>query len=608
MGGLAAFFRVLAQMPASQKRNFIVAEIGVVFIALTQLMIPQLVQQIIDDGITAGDMDAVVRVSLQMIMWATASLLVSGCVAYLAAATATNLSNHVRTELFAKITTLSSGNLDRLTAGSLLVRTTSDINILRNSWMLTMYALFQAPWLLIGAVALVWWQTPSLLWLMALVLVVVTTTVLLIAPALGPMFAKAQRALDRLNVVYQENIAGIRVVKAFDRDALERQRFAERNGQVRDAQLRPAFRVALFQPILFGMIYAAVGAAVFFAGDSVVDFVNTGNPEAISPGELTTFFNYLITAMIPIMIVAFVLPELGRFEASLERALEVLRTEPDVRQPADPIDPGQLTGRIEFRNVSMSYLDEDGQPLPVSVLKDVSFTVEPGQTVAILGQTGSGKSTLINLIPRFYDVTGGAVLVDGHDVRDLDLKALRGQIGFAAQQAFVFAGTFESNLRMGNPDGDAAEMAAAAAVADADEFISAQVDGYQAEVAESGNNLSGGQRQRLSLARAVNSDPRILILDDTTSALDVATEARVQQALAESMGDRTMIFVAQRISTAVGADQIILLEGGTVADRGTHAELFARSQSYREIVASQLGSVEEFLAMQDDEHSGLGSA
>ncbi len=612
MSGIRAFFRVLSYAPASAKRNFVLAQVGVVAMVAVQLMIPQLIQRIIDEGILAGDTDRVIEVGFQMILWSVLNLIVAGGVAYLASITATNLAHGVRRHLYEKVTTFSHGNLDRLSTAELLVRLTSDVNIMKNAFMQTMYMLFQAPWLLVGAVVLVWWQSPSLVWIMAVVMVITVVVVLAIAPTLGPLYAKGQVALDRLNRVFYENIAGIRVVKAFNRTELEASRFTERNHDVYQRQLAPALRSALFQPVLFGLLYGAVGLAVLTGGSDVAAGVVAGDPDALQPGELTTFFNYLLTAMIPIMIVAFVLPELGKFEASLARVVEVFDTEPDVAEPVDAVDPGELVGRIEFRSVAMSYLDANGDPLPATVLHDLSFVVEPGETVAILGQTGSGKTTLIGLIPRFYDVSDGTVLIDGHDVRTLNLSALRSQIALAEQQAVAFAGTFYENIAYGRayrrtegradaattngshrPRCDYHQAEHAARVADAHGFISAQLEGYDGMVADGGTNLSGGQRQRLSLARAIAAKPQILILDDTTSAVDVATEARIQQALDVEMAGRTVVIVAQRITTAMRADKIILLDDGTVAEVGTHTELLARSDLYREIAESQLGSLDE---------------
>ena len=593
MSGIGAFFRVVSLAPRSQQRKFVVAQIGVVLMVVAQLVIPLLIQDIIDDGIIAEDLGSISRTAFAMICWSVANLAVAGGVAYLSASAATDFAHAIRTHLYDKISTLSYGNIDRLSSAGLLVRMTSDVNIMRTSFMMTMFMLFQAPWLLLGAVGLVWWQTPELLWVMGAVVVVTAAFVLVVAPALGPLYARAQQRLDRLNLVFRENIAGIRVVKAFNRDELETTRFQERNHDLYEAQLRPAFRVATFQPVLFGLLYGAVGLAVVVVGPDIADGVVAADPDAVTPGELTTFFNYLLTAMIPIMIVAFVLPELSKFQASLERAIEVFETEPDVQQPTDPVDPGEIVGRIEFRDVSMSYLDDDGQPGSLPVLAGLDFTIEPGETVAILGQTGSGKTSLINLIPRFYDVTEGAVLIDGHDVRELDLDALRRQIGIAPQQAQLFAGSIIENLRYGNVDSSFDEVQRAAEIADAHEFISSQVAGYDSVLAEQANNLSGGQRQRLSLARAINSDPRILLLDDTTSAVDVATEARIQQRLREELAGRTVVIVAQRISTAIGADKIVLLDDGRVDAIGTHADLMATSAAYAEIVESQLGSIDE---------------
>lgn len=463
-----------------------------------------------------------------------------------------------------------------------------------------MFMLFQAPWMLIGAVALVWLQTPQLLWIMAIAMVVVVVVVSVIAPALGPLYAQVQVQLDRLNTIFQESIAGIRVVKSFGREQLETDRFEAQNAQLYEAQLKPMFRVATFQPALFAVLYGAIGLAVVVTGPEVAAGVRSADPDAISPGQLATFFNYLMTSMIPIMIVAFVLPELGKFEASLNRAIKVFESEPDVKQSTAPIDPGVIGGRVEFRNVTMSYLDAHAEPLATPALIDVSFSVEPGEVVAILGQTGSGKTTLISLIPRFYDITAGEVLIDGKDVRSLDLMKLRAQVAVAEQQAMLFSGTFDSNLRYGAKDLDFEQIRQAAEIADADAFISAQVGGYEGVVGEQGRNLSGGQRQRISLARAIAADPRILILDDTTSAVDVATEARIQEGLSAAMVDRTVIIVAQRVSTAISADKIILLDAGTVSDIGTHAELLERSLLYQEIVESQLGDVDEIAALLAD--------
>lgn len=591
MGGLRAFFRVLRSAPKKQKRYFWITQIGVLLMVFTRLMIPFLIQRVVDDGIIAQDMGVVVKTATIMLLWSVAGFICEAIATYTACISATDLSHYLRTRLYDSVTKLSYGNLDRLSASSLLVRITSDINAIRRGWILGLNILFRAPWLLLGALVMVAHQTPQLLWSMALTVVLSAIFMGLVAPQFTPLFAKAQKQLDRLNEIFSENISGVRIVKSFNRKKLERARFGKQNENLYDAQLKPGLLLALYQPMFALIINSSLAAALYVAGPEIARGAAENVVPNVTPGELATFFNYLLTAMIPVIILGWVIPELGRFDASLERIMEVVDIEADIKRPAEPIDPGTIEGHITFENVSMGYLDDDSK-ITQKVINGVDLEVEAGETLAILGQTGSGKTTLINLISRFYDVTEGSVKIDGNDVRDLDLELLRPQIAYASQRPQLLSGTFRENLAFGNETATDKELLFAAEIADAAEFIE-EAGGLDAEVAEAGKNLSGGQRQRLSLARAIASKPRILILDDTTSAVDVATEARIQTSLKKHLDDVTIIMVAQRISTAIGADKIILLSSGQITAIGTHAQLMQTSAEYVEIIESQLGGPQE---------------
>jgi ATP-binding cassette subfamily B protein len=494
----------------------------------------------------------------------------------------------LRVSTYRKIQGLSFGNLDRYRTSDLLVRLTSDINNVKLAVLYSVMMLFQAPFTLLLALLIAWFSTPRLFLLMVAILVVVVAVMLLLLRGMQKLYTTRQTKLDGVNNVLQEALAGVRVVKAFGREGYESQRFGTAAVDLRQASLGPAHRIALFVPSLMGLIYISMAAMFYIGGRQVLVAGNT------NLGDIVVFSNLLVTAIVPVAMLAYLVPYLESGEASVGRIFQVLDEVQEVQDKPDvePVDVNRFEGRVVFDNVSFGYRGKDGKAETMA-LKNISLTVEPGQTVGFLGATGSGKSSLVNLIPRFYDVVEGKVTIDGVDVRDIPQRQLRRIVGLALQEAVLFSGTVRGNILFGRKELDEDAMVAAARSADADSFISKIPEQYDAPVARRGANFSGGQRQRLSIARAVATRPKIIILDDSTSALDLATEARVQDAVQGMMAKTTKFYVAQRISTVLTADKIVLLDAGKQVAVGTHAELLQGSPLYREIYESQLGKIEE---------------
>ena len=393
------------------------------------------------------------------------------------------------------------------------------------------------------------------------------------------MFGQVQEKLDNLNTVMQENLAGVRVVKAFVRTQYEEQRFGDTNDDLMNHTIRASRTMAVTRPVMMIVINLGVVAVIWFGGLQVTY-------GTLKVGQLIAFINYLMRTLMSLMDVSMLMMRVARAKASADRILDVLESEPEVQNKQGALASFTPQGRVAFEKVTFSY-DGDGQD---PVLKGLDFVAEPGQTIAILGATGSGKSSLIHLIPRFYDVTGGQVTIDGVDVRDVDKTALRRHIGVALQESVLFTGTIRDNIRYGRPDAGDEEVIAAAKAAQAHDFITGFEQGYDTMVGQRGVNLSGGQKQRVAIARALLTQPTVLILDDSTSSVDVETEIKIQDALDALMRDRTSFVIAQRISTVLNADKILVLDNGQIAAQGTHKDLLASSPIYREIYESQLGN------------------
>jgi ATP-binding cassette subfamily B protein len=467
------------------------------------------------------------------------------------------------------------------------VRLTSDINNVKQAVLYGVMLLFQAPFMIVMAVLMAFVLLPSLLWLMVLIMAVVAVVLFLLLRGVQQMYLARQQALDGVNNVLQEALAGVRVVKAFVREDFETQRFATTSSTWLDAALRPAYRMALFVPSLQMIVYVGTAALYYFGGQGVF-----GGDTNL--GEIVVFSNVLSMVVGPMAMLAFIVPFIESGEASCGRIFEVLDETAEVQDKAGAkaLDLSTIKGRIVFEQASFGYRDRAGKAEKLA-LRDINLTIEPGETVGFLGATGSGKSTLVNLIPRFYDVVAGRVTIDGVDVREIPQRQLHQLVGVALQESLLFSGTVRGNILFSRPDLDDDEMLAAAEAADADSFVSKIPDHYDAPVARRGANFSGGQRQRLAIARALAARPPIVILDDSTSALDMATEARVQDAVQGLMASSTKLYVAQRISTVLTADKIVLLEHGRQVAVGRHEELLQSSTLYREIYESQLGKIDE---------------
>ncbi|MGI6374904.1 MAG: ABC transporter ATP-binding protein [Anaerolineae bacterium] len=543
------------------------------------LVQPSLLQRIIDQALPTLDLTIILKSGALMLAAASVGAVGGlGCtIAAMRAALRTG--GDLRQALFRQVQSFSFANLDELETGQLVTRLTSDVTAVEQLTQMALRMMVRAPLLLVGSLIMSIITAPSLAWVFFAFMPLLLMLVWWVVVRARPMFRRVQSSLDRVNETIQENLSGIRVVKAFVRRFHEDERFARVNENLMHISVR-AFRMfAIVFPSMMLIVNGGVVVALYRGGAQVV----RGDMHI---GQLMAFVNYLMMALREVLFFGMMVSSMSRAEASAERICEVLDTKSTVVDRADATADFQPQGRVAFENVSFAYDGPGSEP----VLDGISFTAEPGSTVALLGATGSGKTTLVNLIPRFYDVTGGRVTIDGIDVRDVQQSALRRAMGIALQEPILFTGTIRENISYGRPDATDQEVIAAAKAAQAHDFIMSFPDGYDSLIGQRGVNVSGGQKQRIAIARALLAKPAILILDDSTSSVDVDTEARIQEALEELMAERTSFVIAQRVSTVLNADKILVLDGGRLAAEGTHRELLASSPIYREIYDSQLGN------------------
>lgn len=557
----------------------ILAPLLMVLEVAMDLMQPRLIQRIVDQGIAQHNMSIVINTGLTMMGLAFIGAIGGiGCTVFSELA-AQGFGADLRSALFRKVQTLSFANLDELETGALITRLTNDVTHMQEVVSMMLRIMIRAPMMLIGSLVLAIMTSPRLALLIAVLGPMVLAIIVWVIRRAYPLFSAVQRRLDELNTVLQENLAGVRVVKAFVRGAHEIARFMGVNTRLTEQTVRAVRIVAVNGPAMMFLLNMGVVGALWFGGSAI----KVGTMQV---GQLIAFINYLTRTLMSLNMVSMIVVRFAHAQASADRIEEVMVSEPTVQDKPNA-QPAQLShGRVAFENVSFSYDGHSSAP----VLKDVSFVAEPGQTVAILGATGSGKSSLIHLIPRFYDVTAGRVTVDGADVRDVQQSTLRRHIGVALQEPVLFSGTIRDNIRYGRPEATDEEVIAVAKAAQAHDFIMSFPAGYDTVVGQRGVNLSGGQKQRIAIARALITQPAVLILDDSTSSVDVETETKIQEALDKVKQNRTCFVVAQRISTVLTADKILVLDNGQIAAEGTHRELLSSSSIYREIYESQLGN------------------
>jgi ATP-binding cassette subfamily B protein len=560
-------------------RRAVVSLVLLVILVFGDLSIPRLIEQIIDQGIKQKNLTVVLQTSAIMLAISLVSMVLAVLNSNFSIRVGESVARDIREAIFVKVQNFSYGNLDHFSTGKLMVRLTSDTSAVQRITQVSLRIGTRAPLLMIGSIILMFVTSKTLALTMIPLLVITSIIIIFFSVKMEPLFRSVQQRLDRLNTVLQENISGARLVKAFVRADYEEERFAVANEDLTNNTIKVMQFNSAMSPVLTVFINIGMVLVIWLGGVQSIH----GN---LSLGQIVAFTNYLLTTMNPLIMMTQLSNTWANGIASAKRIDEILGSTPEfVPSPNPQTLPDQPRDRVIFENVDFHYNSNSNLP----VLENICLTAEPGQTVAILGATGSGKTSLINLIPRFYDTSKGEVLVDGVDVRDLDEDALLEHISIVPQETILFTGTIRDNICYGRPDASDDEVIAAASAAQAHDFIMSFPDGYATHVEERGSNLSGGQKQRIAIARALITQPRILILDDSTSAIDVETETNIQSALTKIIEGCTSFVVAQRISTVLNADKIIVLDRGRIAAEGTHAELLSSSPIYQEIYASQLG-------------------
>ena len=553
--------------------------ITLTIMAVSDLAIPRLIERIVDVGIRQKDMQVVLNTSLLMLGIAVINTVFAVMNNLFSVRVGENTARDIREALFVKIQQFSYGDLDKYSTGKLMVRLTSDATAVQRLVQVTLRIGTRAPLMMVGSIILMFVTSAKLAIAMIPILSITAFVVVIFSIKMEPLFKEVQQKLDRLNTVLQENIAGARLVKAFVRVDFETERFDEANCDFTDDSVKVMQVMAAMAPALTVFVNLGIVLVVAYGGIQVIQ-------GQLLVGQIIAFTNYLLSTMTPLILMSRLANTWANGLASAKRINEILDLQPEVPPVSDGIDASaEAIQRVAFDHVNFHYRGDGA----ANVLENINLTAKPGEMVALLGATGAGKTSLVNLIPRFYDVTTGRVAINTHDVREVLEDTLLNRVGIVPQETILFSGTIRENLCYGKPDATEEEMVAAAKAAQAHEFISSFPNGYDSMVEERGANLSGGQKQRIAIARALIMHPKILILDDATSSVDVETETHIQNALKQDMRDCISFVVAQRISTVLNADKIIVLDKGRAVAEGSHTELLQSSRIYQEIYESQLG-------------------
>lgn len=563
----------------------VISAIGMIVEAICELALPSIANAVYEkvSATTAGDSNIkmyVIKIGIAMFAMAIVGLLGGLSTMKASSVVSQKFSYRLRKDVYKKISDFSFNNIDKFSTSSLTTRMTNDITMLQNTLMMSLRVLVRAPALLIVSAAFAFSINAKLSMILLVMLPIIIILVAVILKFGFPMFQKMQKKIDNVNRVVQENLIGIRVVKAFVREDREKEKFHKSSDELAKQGAKAAGLIVTAMPMMMLMMNIVI-VYIYYKGS------HDAAAGKMAVGEISVLASYIVQVLMNILMVSMLLLQLTRAKACGDRVVEILDTEIDITDPENPYYPENPKGKVEFKNVDFGYHDND------KILENINFTAEPGSIVGIIGSTGCGKSSLVNLIPRLYDVTNGEVLVDDVNVKDYDIKALRDTVGVVLQKNVLFSGTIKENIRWGKPDATDEEIISACKAAQAHDFIMRQPKGYETDLSQGGLNLSGGQKQRLCIARAMIKQPKILILDDSTSAVDTATEAKIRESFYTKLKDTTVLIIAQRISSVKDADEIIVLDEGKIESIGNHEQLMQSSEIYQEIYKTQQKGVME---------------
>ena len=562
---------------------FIIGPLMMIVEVIGEVTMPYLMAQIINNGVAQKDVSYIVSTGLLMVVVALCMMGGGVGAAYFGAKAAVNFAADLRKDVFAKVQQFSFNNIDSFSTGSLVTRLTNDITQLQNMVNMCLRMMLRAPGMMIGSIIMAFMMNARLAVILLIAMPILMIAIGIVTMTAFPRFEGMQKKLDKLNSKIQESLTNVRVIKSFVREKHEQERFKEANGDLMDSSLR-AFRIVILNmPIMALAMNLTTLAVVWFGGQQII----AGD---MLVGDLSSFISYITQVLMSLMMLAMIILQSSRALASEKRIREVLDTVVDLTDEYAAEPKKQVeSGRVEFQNVSFRYYKDTEE----KVLNDINLVIESGQTVGVIGSTGCGKTTLVSMIPRLYDVDEGQVLVDGVDVKDYGLKNLREGVGMVLQKNVLFSGTILENLKWGDANASMEEIRRVADAAQADGFVTSFPEGYETELGQGGVNVSGGQKQRLCIARALLKKPKILILDDSTSAVDTATEAKIRETFSTSLKDTTKIIIAQRISSVMDADQIVVMDEGAIVGLGTHDQLLDTCEAYQEIYASQMENKKE---------------
>lgn len=546
--------------------------------SMLSLYLPNLMSSIVNNGIVGQDLDEVFRYGRYMLYVTLGFMACAISATFVASRVSAGFANKLRNAIYSKVQKFSLTEYKKISTSSLITRTTNDVTQVQQLTLMSMRMMIQAPLMCIGGIIMALSKNKQLSFLFVIVIPLLLVAIILLAKKILPLFTKLQKLTDRINQVIREKLTGVRVIRAFATQGYERKRYDKANKDIYEVSLKASYRMAILMPVVMFVINMSSVAVVWFGSHLVGD-------GAMQIGDMMAFMQYAIQVLFSILAVTMLFVMIPRAMVSVKRINEVLDTESVIKEKTEFVPKEKFTkpGEIEFINATFQYLDGD-EP----VLSDMNFKIEKGQTVAILGGTGSGKTSLLSLIMRFYDITSGTIKVGGVDIKDIPLEQLRDMMGYVPQKSVLFSGTIESNIKYGKQDATEEEMIRAAKISQSYDFINSLDEKFNAPVAQGGTNFSGGQKQRLSIARAIVKNPDIYLFDDSFSALDFQTDKKLREALAENVSGATVVIVAQRVSTVLNADKILFIDEGKIIAQGTHKELYNSCEEYREVVLSQI--------------------